>query len=344
MSGSDKKKKTVTQEDVAKLAGVTRSVVSCVLNRSDRPVAQETRDKILKAMAELGYRPNVAAQNLTRTRYNSIAEKQFGILMSDISMLSKPYYSNILAGIHATAHESNHHIHFIRFFHDLKDPLLFDELIHEDKISGLIMISLDQSIKSKEDEKLVAEIKERIDNIVCIEWTSEGLPSINFSRQEAAYKACKYLISKGHKDILYIGPNDERCLGFQQALLESGNLENIKKSFFGVTPRDGYEFTNRIIESGELPEAIVGGTDELSIGILRSLNEHKIDVPDKLALISIDNIEMSEFTNPPLTTVNVETWEMGKFAVMELIRRAKNKDQMPSNTILPTELVIRESC
>lgn len=343
MKDDDSKKKSVTQEDVAKLAGVSRSVVSCVLNRSDRPVAPETKEKILKAMSELGYRPNLAAQTLTRNRYNSIADKQFGIIMSDITMLSKPYYSNILAGIHATAHENNHHILFIRFFHDLKDPLLFDELIHEDKISGLMMISLDQSIQSDEDRNLISQIKERIKNIICIEWSVEGLPSVNFSRQDAAYKACKYLISKGKKDIIYVGPQDERLLGFQQALLEAGELDNIKKTFFGVSMVDGYEFSNQLIKDGKLPEAIVGGTDELSIGILRSLHKNKIDVPREVSIASIDNIEMSEFTNPPLTTVSVETHEMGKFAVLELIRRSKSGCEIASITVLPTELIIRES-
>lgn len=336
--------KTITQEDVAKLAGVSRSVVSYVINRGERPVAPETRKKILSAIEKLGYRPNQSAQNLTKSKYDSVADKQFGIILSDVFMLKRPYYADILAGIHTTAHENHHHIRFIRFFHDLKDPLLFDELIHKENISGLILIALDQSLKTEEDENIIIQIRERIKNLVCVEWSMDGIPSVNISRQEAAYTACKHLISLGKKDIIYIGPEDERFLGFQQALIEVGNLANLKSTYFGANLKSGYTLTKEMLKKGHIPEAILGGSDEVSIGILRSLHENNIVVPKDISLVSIDNIEMAEFTNPPLTTINVETWEMGSSAVQTLMIRAKNPDKLPTATLLPTKLIIRESC
>ncbi len=337
-------KKAVTQDDVAKLAGVSRSVVSYVINRGDRPVAPETKKKILDAIEELGYRPNTAAQKLTKSRYDAIADKEFGIILSDVFMLRRPYYSDILAGIHNTAHKNHHHIRFIRFFNELKDPLLFDELIHKEKISGLILLALDQSMKTKEDYNLTSQIQKRIKNIVCVEWTLEGLPSVHFSRHEAAYKACKHLLSLGKKNISYIGPEDERYAGFQQALIEEGYTHHIQNAYFGTNLKDGFSRCQVIINNNKLPQAILGGTDEVSIGILRCLHENNIKVPQELSLISIDNIEMSEFTNPPLTTVNVETWEMGSSAVTTLINRAKNPNQVATTTLLPTKLIIRKSC
>lgn len=334
----------VTQDDVAKHAGVSRSMVSYVLNGGPRPVAEETRLRIIDSIRELGYRPNKTAQKLIKSQYDSVAENQFGIIMSDVFMFRRPYYAAILAGIHDTAHANNRHVRFIRFFQDLKDPVLFNELIHKEEISGLILIALDQSIASAEDENLLREINGRIHNIICIEWEVEGLPSVMFNRQEAAYKATKHLVDIGIEELLYIGPQDNRVLGFQQALLEAGLLKPDQRILYGSNLVDGRDAVGEIVRSGRLPRGIVGGTDEVSMGLLRGLSSFGIRVPDTVALVSIDNIEMSAFTNPPLTTVNVNTFEMGKLSVETLINRSKNPGQVVATIMLPTQLVIRESC
>lgn len=334
--------RSITQDDVAKHAGVSRSIVSYVLNGSPRPVAPETKQRILKAIEELNYRPNKFAQKLMKSSSASLADRQYGVVLSDVFMLRRPYYADILAGIYASVHEKNHHIRFLRFFQDLKDPLLFNELIHKEEISGLMLIALNQSIKSAEDNKLISQIKDRIENIVCVEWELENVSSVNFNRQEAAYKACRHLLSLGHSKIIYIGPDDNRVLGYQQAILETSR--EYRNYFAGSDLADGFDVCQGIIARGELPDAILGGTDEVSMGILRSLNLNKIDVPKQIALVSIDNIDIAAFTSPPLTTVNVPTAEMGKMAVQILINQASNKDMIVATSLLPTQLIIRESC
>lgn len=343
-SSDENRQKTVTQDDVAQRAGVSRSIVSYVLNPGGRPVAPETRKNVLQAIEDLGYRPNKYAQNLMKSKYDSVADKQFGVILSDVFMLRRPYYADILAGIHTTAHENNHHIRFLRFFHDLKDPLLFNELIHKEEISGLILIALDQSIKNPEDEKLIRQIQERIKNIICVEWELEGVPSVNFSRREAAYKACIHLLSQGKTDILYIGPEDKRILGYQQAILEKNSLADLKDPLIGSDMAMGYSLCETLLKDNNLPQAILSGTDEVSMGILRCLYKSGIKVPEDISIVSIDNIEIAEFTNPPLTTVNVDTWQMGSVAVQTLIQRVKTPTLMVTQTLLPTQLVIRESC
>ena len=102
MDDRERGTRRVTQDDVAKLAGVSRSVVSYVLSASSRSVAPETRERIPAAISELGYRPNKFAQNLMRAKRGAIAHKQFGVVLSDVFMLRRPYYADILAGIHRT--------------------------------------------------------------------------------------------------------------------------------------------------------------------------------------------------------------------------------------------------
>lgn len=320
----------VTQEDVASYAGVSRSVVSSVINNSGRPVAEDTRKRILEAINILGY--------------NTGPDKQLGVIIADVFMLRRPYYADILAGIHSKAHENGLHINYLRFFDDLKNPDLFKELISRKRVSGIILISLDQKIKDSKDKKIIQELKKRVDNLICVEWNFDGISSINFSRQEAAYIASKHVLNNKRLGIHYIGPTDERVMGFQRALIEEDMMDYINATTYGANSQDGYNICKRIINSGSVPQSFVGGTDEVSIGILNCLYEYNFKVPEDVAVISIDNIDMSSYTNPPLTTVNVETWEMGTYAVNRLIESVESNNKLTTVTLLPTSLVIRKSC
>jgi LacI family transcriptional regulator len=334
----------VTQDDVAERAGVSRSVVSYVLNDGSRAVAPETRDKILKAIEELGYRPNKNAQRLMRDQADGAAYRQFGIVMHDIFMFNRPYYTEILAGIHQEAHDHNHHIRFLRIFDDLKNPVLFNELIHEEEVSGLILLALNQSLKTDRDRRMVEQIQKRIRNIVCVEWEWPGLPSVNFNRQEAAYKAAMHLASLGKRRIVYLGPMDGRVLGYQQAALEAG-LDLLPP--IGVDPAnmaDGYREAARILAMADKPDAVLAGCDDVAIGALRLFRERGVAVPGALALASIDNIAVAAYADPPLTSVHVEKNDMGRHAVQILMNRAANPNLIVASVLLPTRLVVRASC
>jgi LacI family transcriptional regulator len=337
--------KRVTQDDVARRAGVTRSIVSYVLNDTGRSVAPETRARILRAIEELGYRPNKFAQGLMRGGSDSVAARQIGIVLNSADVFLRPYYAEILAGIHAAAHESGHHIRFIRFFNDLKNPILFNELIHRDEICGLILVSLDQSIATDEDRHVVQNIRERIPNIVCVEWQSAGLSSVTFDREEAARAATAHLLDKGYRDIVYVGESDNRIAGFRQAHRDRGLREAETALIVAANDmRSGFEAASGVFGGTRRPRAVFAGSDEVAIGILRYLNEAGIAVPDDVAIISIDNIEMAEFTNPPLTTINVQKAAMGRRAVDMIIRKSGGQDQDAVNVTLPTAMVLRESC
>jgi len=337
----------ITQDDVAKRAGVTRSLVSYVINDTGRSVAPETRERILRAIEELGYRPNKFAQGLMRGNGDTDAGRQIGLVLNSPDVLLRPYYAEIVAGIHAAAHESDYHIRFIRFFKDLKNPILFNELIHEEEICGLIAVALDQSILTDEDERVFANVRERIKNVVCVEWRCGGLPSVSFDRQGAAATATAHLLARGYGPVAYVGESDDRISGFTQAMIAAGfrDLESLRIESANDM-RSGYGTIERMAAEGELPRAIFAGSDEVAIGILRFLNARGIRVPERVALVSIDNIEMAEFTNPPLTTVNVQKGAMGRQAVNLIIRRhrAPGIDEDAVSLSLPANLVERESC
>lgn len=337
--------KTITQNDVAKEAGVTRSIVSYVINgNNDRSVAPETRKKILEAIERLGYRPNKAAQALQQGDV-LFASKRIGVILSDPMLFSKPYYSEILSGIHIAAHEQKHHIAYIRFFNELKDPVLFNQLIHEEEVGSLILLATDLSIKTEEDKKLIERIKERLTKVITVEWEYPGLSSIWFDRTKTAEKATDYLFNKGYNDIAYIGETDDRIAGVKNSLVSHGlnSKTLLVEAAFDLS--GGYSAAYRIQSTlKKIPRAIVCGSDEVAIGVLCFLNEHKVSVPNQVALISIDNIEMSRYTNPPLTTLNVQKRLMGAKAVDLIINKADEDWQKIEHIHLPTTIVDRESC
>lgn len=339
-------KSAVTQNDVAKEAGVTRSMVSYVISgNSDRSVAPETRRRILNAIEKLGYRPNKAAQALQQGDV-AFAANKIGVVLCASETFLRPYYAEIISGIHLEAHEQNCQVSFIRFFNELKNPVLFNSLIHEEEIGGLILVATDQCLKTDEDKKIIEKIKGRLSKIVCIEFQYDGLSSVMFDRQETARRAAEYLIQKGFTDIGYIGENDDRVHGVQLALSEK-NLNAKRDSFFIAETFDmsgGFKAVDSFLSEKEIPRAIVCGSDEVAIGVLRGLDKRNISVPDEVAVISIDNIEISEYTCPPLTTMNVQKKAMGEQAVKMIISGTAGKDENALKVVLPSSLVVRASC
>lgn len=333
----------VTQEDVARHAGVSRGVVSYVVNNGPRQVSAETRERVLKAIEELGYRPNKHAQRLMREQGDSIADKQFGLVLTDPSMLRRPYYGSILAGIHRTAHAHHCHIRFIRFFDELRNPVLFNELVHEEEISGLLLMSLDQVIESEQDENLIRQIQARIKNIVCIEWEWEDIPAVNFNRAEATYKATRHLIELGHKRITYAGQEDNRVQGYRQACMEA----DLPVTLFHPSPRANmeasYQMAEKLLAHTPLPTAITAGCDEVAIGLIKSFAHHGIQVPKDISIASIDNIPVAEYLTPALTTVEVPQVDLGRMAVQMLINKARQPDLPVASMLLPVKLIVRES-
>ena len=339
--------KKVTQNDVAREAGVTRSMVSYVISgSSERSVAPETRRRILEVIDRLGYRPNKAAQALQQGA-EELASNQIGVILCNADVFRRPYYAEIIAGIHTAAHQNGYHVHFIRFFDELKNPVLFNELIHPEEIGGLILVSTDQCIKSEEDKRIISRIKESIDKIVCVEWKCEGLSSVVFDRQDTARKAAEYLFKNNYADgeVAYIGEQDDRVLGVRMAFIENcrpvTDLGTIMPAF---NMDGGYECIKSLAEKGTLPRAVICGSDEVAIGVLCYLTQNHIEIPRQVAVISIDNIEIAAYTTPPLTTMNVQKSAMGQRAVEMIVNGSASQKQGALCVSLPTEIIKRSSC
>lgn len=338
----------VTQEDVAKRAGVSRSVVSYVLNNGPRKVSEETRKRVLDAIQELQYRPNEFAQRL---KYGSdVAQNSIGIVTGGkgYNLIERPYYNMILSGLYDYTYQQKQQISFLAYWDALADPIFFNKHIHEQEISSLILILPSLIPKEPDDLLLLEQIIARIPNIVCLEETVFDLPTVMFDRAEAARSAMSHLIGLGHERIAFIGINDQRVTGYRQTLLEHNLAYDTRLvDFLDLTiapTQSAYNMVTRMLQSEVGFTAIFAATDEAAIGAIAAVKDAGLRVPQDIAVASIDNIELASMVRPALTTVDIPKHALARFAIQSLQNQETFADQQQISMVLPTKLIIRESC
>jgi LacI family transcriptional regulator len=338
----------VNQNDVARRAGVSRSVVSYVLNNGPRKVSEETRQRVLEAIQELGYRPNEHAQRLKQG--SDAVENAIGIITGGVgyNLFERPYYNIILSALYENAYQQHQQISFVAYWDALKDPIFFNKHVHTQEISSLIFILPSLIPQKKEDQTLLKEVIARIPYIVCLEETVLDLPAVIFDRAQAARTVVEHLIDLGHERIAFVAIDDQRLMGYKQALLEHQlTYDERLVNFLDPSPapvQSSYDIVTRLLDSGIPFSAVFAATDEAAIGATAALKDHGLDVPGDVAIASIDNIEIASMVRPALTTVDVPKRQLAKLAIQSLQMQRVYTDQSQFTMMVPTELIVRASC
>ncbi|MFC1960803.1 LacI family DNA-binding transcriptional regulator [Chloroflexota bacterium] len=339
-------KRVVTQQDVADRAGVSRAVVSYVVNNGPRVVLPETQARVLQAIEELGYRPNKYAQGL-KLQASEQATGQIGILLGGtVDILHRPYYSLLLAGIYRETHRQNQQIRLVTFIDELKDPVFFNQNIHPEVISGLLLIGSETMVNDPDWPALYERMTNRVANVVSLEHAFADVPAVLFDRVAAAQIAVQHLIDLGHTNIGYAGFPDERYQGYRQKLLEHGLVEPAHFTLDGHvhTPEHGYHTTCALLDLPEPPTALLASADEVALGVLAALRDRGLNSPQDVAIVSIDDLPFASMIRPALTTVHVPKESFGIYALQMLAMREANPDVIPASVVLPVELIVRKSC
>jgi len=343
---SENEREMVTQADVARQAGVSRAIVSYVLNNGPRKVSDETRERVLTAIRELGYRPNKYAQRLKMGA--DAAQNSIGIIAGGkgYNLLERPYYSVILASLFDRAHHLNQHIRFFTFFEALEDPVFFNRNVHREEISSLIFLLPAAILEHPRHDEIMPQIIERIDNIICLERSIYGLPALILDVAAAAQMAVEHLISLGHKHIAFLSLSDERLDGYKRAL----GMHNIPFDEVLVCVVDGghilasaYELTRDLLETHPQITALFASNDEGAIAAMAAIRDCGLSVPDDIAVASVDDTEIARMVRPALTTVSVPRGDMVDYALQYLLSQRAHPVLPPVSMILPFELIVRES-
>ena len=278
-----------------------------------------------------------------------MAVKSLGIVAGgqSFNVLERPYYNILMAGLFEEAHRLGQDVRFFCFFEALTDPVFFNKYIHRDEISSLILILPAMITTNPEYAAILDQIAERVDNVICLEEPVKGWPTVIFDRAMAARQAVEHLIKLGHQRIAFLAIQDARLTGYRQTLLDH-NLPYDENLVFTPDPShviaSAYDLTVEILKLNPLPTAIFAANDESAISAIAALHDHCIKVPEDIAIVSIDNIEMAAMIRPSLTTVDVPKKRMASYAMQLLLLNEQVEHQQSASLVVPTELIIRESC
>jgi len=323
-----------TIKDVAKLAGVAVSTASYALNDSKK-VSESTLKKVKEAAKQLNYQKNGFASDLKRTKTNTIA-----LILSD---LSGPYYSELIKGVQEVTMTNGYDL--IACSSIGGDQSTAVKFLKEKRVDGAIILA------HNINDEIIRESARAEFPIIVLDRNIEGdfIYQVHVDNQHGGYLATSHLINQGFKDIAYIsGPinshdNKMRYDGYLKALEQHGIRPQSKWKVSGDFTREGgYRATKLLIAQQDLPEAIFYANDEMAIGGLQAFVEKQIKVPSDISIIGFDDIQLSEYINPPLTTIRQPKYEVGALAV-HLIFQLLSMEKVDQHYKLSTELVKRAS-
>ena len=337
--------------DIAKIAGVSRSTVSRVINNYSN-VPEETRKRIQKIIKENNYVPHASARMLA-----GVKNRVIGLFIIDMKVdsggkqvTSSSYFSPFTGSVIDNASKMGYTV-LVSIVSKQKDYKKVKETFYNKTISGGIFIG------EKNNE---VEIKEIIQSGYRVALLDQSVKSdeevykkciiVNADNYHGAYKATNYLIGLGHTKIAHIVGISENLSGmerfnaYKKALTDAGiSVKNnlIVKGDFTIS--GGYNATKKLLQK-VIPTAIFCGNDKMAIGAMQAIQEANLKIPDDISIVGFDDIEVAMYINPSLTTVRMTLLEMAAIATNTLITSIENNSNFSANYTLPIDLIERNSC
>jgi LacI family transcriptional regulator len=327
----------VTITDVARHAGVSTATVSHVLNGT-RYVSEETQARVLAAVNELGYRPNRLARSLALGETHTL-----GLIIPD---QANPFFAELARGVEDTAFERGYNVILCNSYGDLDKELRYQEVLSQKQVDGILMVAAGASVEHVQDlqaQRIPLAIVDR-------DLTDASVDKVLGNNLKGGQLATNHLFQLGHRRIgcitgpSQVTPSSERVIGYRRVLEETGialDQELIVRGDF--QPESGYQGTRKLLALENAPTAIFACNDLMAIGVISAAAELGRSVPADLSVVGYDNISLSAFANPPLTTIVQSGYEQGALAVELLLERIQNPDLSPRREILDTHLLVRQS-
>ena len=325
--------------DIANLAHVSSATVSRVLNNKSY-VSAKSRQKVLVAIEELGYEPNILARSLRLNKTHTI-----GVLVSDIS---NPFFAELVRGVEDIASANGYSLILCNSDEKTNKENQYLSLLRSKRVDGIIF-----SPSGKTHSEVRSTIKIGIP-VVLVDRKIDNLDidSILVENIEGMRIAVKHLASHGYKRIAIItGPQtsttgEERLEGYMRGISDN-NLSYAEE----LVMRADYSYegaitaTRQLMDLSTRPEAILVSNNLMTIGALTALSEIGVEIPKDIAIIGFDDMPWSPLLTPPLTVVSQPAYEMGNLSANILLSRISDSNESPPLKIrLGTELIIRESC
>lgn len=341
-----------TLKEIAQHAGFSISTVSRVLNQDlSRRFSEETKSKIRSAARELGYEPSdtpKSAEGKNNPSPIAVNHRKIGCIVAvPQNKYNHPYFSPILEGIEQKLDELGHRLTFVSTMKELQDEKEMRRRIQESELDGFIIVEGIQP-------EMYEIVKQMVPAVVGIDIADLTVPVVTYDRVQAAKSAVRHLIAQGHTRIAFIGgagltgdmEREKRYRGYLYAMQEA-QLEvdphlvvnagwDVDVSYARMT-----DMLNK--QQGKRPTAVFAASDMLAISAMRAAAEQGLDVPQDIAFVGLDNIELSQYTFPPLTTIHIPKSEIGQLAAKTLIDELEGKNPLPYRMSVPFQLIVRQS-
>ncbi|RSK26214.1 LacI family transcriptional regulator [Bacillus sp. HMF5848] len=326
-----------TIEDVAKLAGLSRTTVSRVIN--NHPYVTEEKKRLVQdAMAKLGYVPNSSARSLRSQKTEMIA-----VL---VSRIMNPYFSSLIEAMEMRASDKGYQLIVCQTRYSPEKELNYLNLLKTRQVDGVILASIQSDWPS---------IKPFLDSgpiVLCNEFVEDAqVPMVRLNQIQGAYIATKHLLDLGHKRIAYCcgiyrsNTAVYREHGFTKALQDNGVEFDEDIAFRNaLTIDDGRRIFHEIASLTHPPTAVFTGSDEVAAGLITEAKRYGWTVPEDLAVVGYDDQQIAELIEPTITTVYQPAKLLAELAVDILIEKIKLKVHKTREVHeFPLELIVRNS-
>lgn len=327
-----------TMKDVARLACVSTSTVSHVINKN-RYVSESVTLRVKNAITQLNYAPSALARSLKINRTNTI-----GMLLTTSN---NPFYAEIVRGVERSCYERGYSLILCNTEGDLQRMNHSLETLLQKRVDGLLVMCTEIQGPSKDLLSRYPAVP-----TVMMDWSpfESGGDIIQDNSFLGGEIATRYLIDAGFTQIACIaGPQDKsparaRFQGFMQAMKQSSlNVPDEYILFSDFEFAGGFDSMNHLLALANPPKAIFAGNDAMAVGAYQAIFRQGKSVPDDISIIGYDDIDLSSYMIPPLTTIHQPKDELGKLAVNQLIHRMDNPQAEGNVIVLTPKLVERQS-
>ena len=323
-----------TRAEVASLAGVSTATVSYVVNGGPKPVAAETKARVLRAIAQLDYVPNDFARSL-----KGVGSSTIGYLVPNIR---NPFFAEMTSAFNKALRQRGYQLLLADLDDDPSREAEYLELFRKKDVDGVVAWQIASS------ESMIDFLSSRGIPFALIATRHPQACSAVIDEKGAAEIAVAHLKALGHRRIGFIGPGDQEHfpqsrLPFIQKALASTGLPSSRGIFFDTSTSGGWTYAaQRLIGAAERPTAAIVHNDDLAIRIVAHLIDLGFEVPDDISILSYDDLDISRYTKVPLTSIGYSKEELGRLAIDLVLRQIEGADIGHSVMEVPVELIVRD--
>ncbi|MGE5461966.1 MAG: LacI family DNA-binding transcriptional regulator [Syntrophothermus sp.] len=335
-------KKRSTSSDVAKLAGVSRTTVSFVLNNVlDVSISENTRKRVLDAARELDYHPNVIGKKLVSGKSYTIG---LVLCQSPEQIFTDAFLPQVILGVEQAAIQQGFHVLLKPI--DPSDTGGYASLIRENHVDGILLSGPRQN-----DEALVRLHEEGVPIMLMGQLPQTDIPFVDVDATAGARAVVSHLIGLGHRRIgmitnapLTYTSAQQRRDGYTEALMASGIFVDPKLIQEGnYTPSSGFEAMSALLEVDPKITAVFVASDVVAMGAMLAIKHARLQIPEDIAIAGFDDIPLAEYFDPPLTTVHLPAYGLGWAAGDRLVRLIQGEDLNENSLLLESKIIARQS-